>query len=68
MSHLMHVQNPFMLMLNPEAVIAAMEASERLKQLNRHECRPLDRVVPAPTEEMADAESDLSCSETAFGA
>ena len=38
------VRNPFMLMLNPEVVIAAMEASERLKQLNRHECRPLDRV------------------------
>lgn len=38
--------NPFMLMLNPEVVIAAMEKSERLAQLNRHQCRPLDRVVP----------------------
>jgi hypothetical protein len=38
--------NPFMLMLNPEVVIAAMEKSERLAQLNRHQCRPLDRIVP----------------------
>lgn len=44
------VRNPFMLMLNPEVVIAAMEASERLKQLNRHECRPLDRVIPTPAD------------------
>lgn len=40
------VRNPFMLMLNPEVVVAAMEASERLKQLNRHECRPLDTMSP----------------------
>ena len=35
-----------MLMINPEVVFAAIEASERLGQLNRHLCRPLDRVVP----------------------
>ncbi len=67
MSHLMHVHNPFMLMLNPEAVIAAMEASERLKQLNRHECRPLDRVAPTPTEDAADQEGEFACSESTFG-
>jgi hypothetical protein len=38
-------RNPFMLMLNPEVVIAAMEKSERLNKLNRHLCRPLDRPV-----------------------
>jgi hypothetical protein len=54
-----HVRNPFMLMLNPELVIAAMEASERLKQLNRHECRPLDRMAPVPAEGAAnDAEAE----------
>jgi len=42
--------NPFMLMVNPEVVFAAMEASERLSQLNRHLCRPLDRVAPPGTE------------------
>lgn len=38
--------NPFMLMISPEVVLAAMEKSERLGQLNRHLCRPLDRVSP----------------------
>ena len=41
--------NPFMLMINPEVVFAAMEASERLGQLNRHLCRPLDRLGPVTT-------------------
>ncbi len=38
--------NPFMLMIHPELVLAAMEKSERLGQLNRHLCRPLDRPTP----------------------
>lgn len=42
------VRNPFMLMLNPEVVFAAIENSERLSGLNRHLCRPLDRhTLPA---------------------
>lgn len=45
MSELSIAHNPFMLMLNPEVVIAAMEKSEKLAQLNRHLCRPLDRVT-----------------------
>jgi hypothetical protein len=53
------VENPFMLMLNPEVVIAAMERSERLSQLNRHLCRPLDRptlagVKPVDEDEATD--------------
>ena len=39
-------RNPFMLMIIPEVVLAAIEKSERLGQLNRHLCRPLDRLVP----------------------
>jgi len=39
-------RNPFMLMINPEVVLAAMANSERLGQLNRQLCRPLDRVGP----------------------
>ncbi len=38
--------NPFMLLLHPEVVVAAMEKSERLSQLNRHLCRPLDKIIP----------------------
>jgi hypothetical protein len=39
-------RNPFMLLMHPEVVLAAVENSERLNQLNRHLCRPLDRPVP----------------------
>lgn len=37
--------NPFLLMISPEVVLAAMAKSERLGQLNRHLCRPLDRPL-----------------------
>lgn len=50
MPHQTLERNPFMLMINPEVVFAAMEASERLGQLNRHLCRPLDRVLPVAGE------------------
>ncbi len=39
-------RNPFMLLLHPEVILAAVEKSERLGQLNRHLCRPLDRPIP----------------------
>jgi hypothetical protein len=38
--------NPFALMMNPEAVIAAMNRSERLRRLTSHVCRPLDKPTP----------------------
>lgn len=38
--------NPFMLLLDPAAVLAAVEKSERLGRLNRQLCRPLDRPTP----------------------
>jgi hypothetical protein len=47
MAHQATERNPFMLMINPEVVIAAMEKSERLSALNRQLCRPLDRTAPA---------------------
>jgi hypothetical protein len=47
-------RNPFMLMLNPEIVLAAIEKSERLGKFNRQLCRPLDRIPPGSGEE-ADA-------------
>ncbi len=61
-------RNPFMLMISPEVVLAAVEKSERLGQLNRHLCRPLDRPTPgtkasgdavADEAEQADDEPDL---------
>ena len=40
--------HPFALMMNPAAVIAAMERSERLSHLQSRICRPLDKILPAP--------------------
>jgi len=47
MTHQAAERNPFILMISPELVLAAMEKSERLGKLNRRLCRPLDRPVPA---------------------
>lgn len=52
--------NPFMLMINPEVVLAAMAKSERLGQLNRQLCRPLDRVGPPGSGVNSPAEDDAS--------
>jgi hypothetical protein len=49
-------RNPFMLMMNPEIILAAIEKSVRLAQLNRQMCRPLDRIPPGAPE--ADGEND----------
>jgi hypothetical protein len=62
MAHQTPVRNPFMLMLNPEVVLAAVENSERLSQLNRHLCRPLDRPTFAAakgTNDSVDTDDDI---------
>lgn len=51
-------RNPFMLLVQPEVVLAAIEKSERLGSLNRHLCRPLDRPTPTSVRTGADAELD----------
>lgn len=38
--------NPFMLMLNPEQVLAAVERSEKLGRLASRTCHPLDKPAP----------------------
>jgi hypothetical protein len=59
MSHSTPIRNPFMLMLHPEVVLAAVERSERLGQLNRHLCRPLDRQAgPGSRTTTDDADDD----------
>lgn len=47
--------NPFMLLVDPGRVIAAVEKSERLGRLNRHICRPLDKIPGAAADGDADA-------------
>jgi hypothetical protein len=44
--------NPFALLLNPESVVKAVEASERLSRLHSRICRPLDRPL-IPTAKQA---------------
>lgn len=53
------VANPFALLLNPEAVVAEMERSERLNRLSSRICRPLDRPNPAGTGEGQADDSNL---------
>jgi len=45
--------NPFALMMNPEAVLQAMECSDRLGRLQRRICKPLDKpqLVRAPDDQ-----------------
>ena len=58
MSHQAQARNPFLLMINPEVVLAAVEKSERLGQLNRHLCRPLDRPTPSTSARAVVAEDE----------
>ena len=37
--------NPFALMMNPQAIVEAIEHSERLERLQRRVCRPLDKPL-----------------------
>ena len=41
------VSNPFALMMDPAAVFAAIEHSERLARLHSRICRPLDKPQAA---------------------
>lgn len=51
MSQQAQVRNPFMLLVNPEVVLAAIENSERLGKLNSKMCRPLDGPATAAAAE-----------------
>lgn len=57
------VANPFALMLYPEAVLRAVEQSERLPALRRRVCRPLDKTQTTVSDEAApssDVEADAA--------
>lgn len=55
--------NPFALMMDPQAVLEAMERSERLNRLQSRVCRPLDKpLIP-----MVDADDqDIDASDIAL--
>ncbi len=55
--------NPFALMMDPQAVLEAMERSERLNRLQSRVCRPLDKpLIPlvASEEQAFDQEVDAA--------
>ena len=61
-----HRLNPFVLMLDPEAVISAMEDSADLRRLRQRVCRPLDKPLIPKTHAVAadfDAVIDASADE-----
>jgi len=41
-----HASNPFEMLIDPQAILDAMEASSPLRELNRKICRPLDKPAP----------------------
>lgn len=49
------VSNPFALMMDPDAVIQAMETSDRLGRLQRRICKPLDKPATARANTEVDA-------------
>lgn len=52
--------NPFALMMEPEAVLRAMEGSDRLQRLQRRVCRPLDKpLIPRVGREVADFDREI---------
>jgi hypothetical protein len=52
--------NPFALMMDPQAVVEAMERSERLNRLQSRVCRPLDKpLIPLVPEETARFDQDV---------
>ena len=61
MTHAQIASNPFALMMNPEAVFAAIGQSERLARLSSQICRPLDKpmVARADVADTPTAEDDV---------
>lgn len=52
--------NPFALMMDPQAVLEAMERSERLNRLQSRVCRPLDKpLIPLVNSEGQDFDREV---------
>lgn len=62
-----HPQNPFLMLMDLDAVVQAMEQSDPLQNLNKRVCRPLDRALlnmkakaqqPSDQQDLAQDEAD----------
>lgn len=57
--------NPFALMMDPQAVLEAMERSERLNRLQSRVCRPLDKpLIPVVQGDAQAFDQDIELSDT----
>jgi hypothetical protein len=54
MSASIHAANPFDMLINPQAVLNAIEHAESLHNLVRTVCRPLDKLTAPKASEGAD--------------
>lgn len=59
--------NPFALMIDPQAVIAQIECSERLERLQRRVCRPLDKPLLGGAADGSDDAEDSGAAGRAAG-
>jgi hypothetical protein len=58
--------NPFSLMMEPEVVLKAMERSQTLRGLRRHQLRPLDKpLIPFSKLPVTGNGTELSVARTA---
>ena len=57
------VANPFALMMDPQAVLDAVERSERLGGLQRRVCRPLDKPLIPKADGTGDASGESTGTE-----
>jgi len=54
------ISNPFALMMNPDAVLAAMAGSDRLHRLQRRICKPLDKpLIPKAPDAAASFDDEI---------
>ncbi len=50
------VENPFVMLTDPQSILQAVERSERLNRLRRTVCRPLDKpLIPKVSDKEAAA-------------
>ena len=66
MNSFAHRTNPFVLMLDPEAVISAMESSQPLRGLRGRVCRPLDKPLIPKLFDTTVSEFDSAIDEEAY--
>lgn len=56
--------NPFALMMDPQAVLEAMERSDRLNRLQSRVCRPLDKpLIPLVQEDSQAYDQEVDAQE-----